>query len=164
MSTEPKFKIKFYFYHPEFTDEEAVTLSLFGIMQKHPEIKDIYNYGFSHLGERFPKLPSYTAFVQRINRFECLFPVPADDTVKDSAVKHPDILQKIRLINSLPLITAGSEISSSARAAQGFAGKGYCSSEGIYCCGVRLHVLAAGRHGSLRCPDVLMSDIQAAMT
>ena len=138
---------------PEFTDEEAITVFLFGIMQKRFEIKDIYNYACNHLREWFPKLPSYSAFVQRINRFESLFSVLAGDIVKDYAVKNPQILQKIRLIDSVPVILAGSKRSSSAKVARGFADKGYCSSKGIYYYGVKLRVLAISRQGTIPIPE-----------
>ena len=60
-------------FKPVFTDEEVITVFLFGIMQKRFKIKDIYNYACNHLKEWFPLLPSYTAFVQRLNRLENLF-------------------------------------------------------------------------------------------
>jgi len=138
---------------PAFTDEEAITVFLFGIMQKRFEIKDIYNYACNHPGERFPALPSYTAFVQRLNRLEGLFPVPAGNIIKDFAQNSVSVLQKIRLIDSLPVILAEAERSSSAGAAQGFADKGYCASGGGYHYGVKLHIPAIGREGALPLPE-----------
>jgi hypothetical protein len=139
--------------NPEFTDEEAITIFLFGITQKHFEIKDVYHYTCNHLRERFPKLPSYTAFVQRLNRFESLFPALFGSITEDFAVSSPEILQGIRLIDSFPIILASSKRSSSAKVAYGFADKGYCSSKGIYCYGVKLHVSAIGRPGTLPLPE-----------
>ena len=101
-------------------------------MQKHSEIKDIYHYACNRLRERFPELPSYTAFVQRLNRFESLFSALFKSITEDSAESSPEILQRIRITDSVPVISAGAERSSSAKAAQEIAGKGYCSSKGIY--------------------------------
>jgi hypothetical protein len=48
---------------PIFTDEEVITIFLWGIMQHRTTIKDIYNYTNNHLREWFPNLPSYEAVV-----------------------------------------------------------------------------------------------------
>ena len=32
------------------------------------KLKDIYEYANRHLRDWFPKLPSYTAFIQRLNK------------------------------------------------------------------------------------------------
>ena len=52
----------------KFSDEEVITLYLFGVIDKNREIKKIYEYADRHLREWFPQLPSYTAFVQRLNK------------------------------------------------------------------------------------------------
>jgi len=140
-------------FKPVFTDEEVITVFLFGIMQKRFKIKDIHNYACNHLKERFPLLPSYTAFVQRLNRPENLFYALFGNIIQDFAGSSPEILQKIRLIDSFPVISAGSERSSYAKVAHGFADKGYCSSKGIYCYGVKLHVLAISRPGTIPLPE-----------
>src|SRR3990172_8524153 len=55
---------------PGFSDEEVITVYLFGITRKHSQIKEIYDYTKNHLMDWFPQLPSYTAFVQRLNRLD----------------------------------------------------------------------------------------------
>jgi len=40
------------------TDKEVVTIYLWGIMQNHTKVKDIYNYTNNHLREWFPDLAS----------------------------------------------------------------------------------------------------------
>ena len=52
---------------PEFTDEEAMTVYLFGIIQGHNKVKNIHQYAQQHLLSWFPKLPSYQAFDNRLN-------------------------------------------------------------------------------------------------
>ncbi len=42
-----------------FSDEEVITLYLFGIIDKNTEIKRIYTYVDRHLRDCFPKLPRY---------------------------------------------------------------------------------------------------------
>jgi hypothetical protein len=51
-----------------FTDEEVIAIYLFGVIDKNREIKRIYEYADRHLRDWFPRLPSYTAFVQRLNK------------------------------------------------------------------------------------------------
>jgi len=138
---------------PEFADEEVITLFLFGIMQKRTKIRDIYNYTRSHLSERFPELPSYVAFVQRLNRLESLFPALTGRILNDFAGN--DMIRHIRLIGSVPIIMANAERSSGAEVADEFADKGYCASEGIRYYGVKVHISGIGRHKTLPLPEYI---------
>jgi hypothetical protein len=115
---------------PEFTDQEVITVFLFGIMQRRFTITDIYNYTRNRPAECFPKSPSYVAFVQRLNRFESLFPALAEQILSDFADKN--IIRHIRMTDSFPVIIANAERSSRAEVADEFADKGYCASKGIY--------------------------------
>ena len=56
-----------------FTDEEVITLYLFGVMTKHTDIKQIHTYTDRHLRDWFLKIPGYTAFVQRLKRVADVF-------------------------------------------------------------------------------------------
>ena len=56
-----------------FSDEEVISLYLFGIMDKNRELKQIYNSADRPLRGWFPKLPSYVAFVQRLNKIADVF-------------------------------------------------------------------------------------------
>ena len=56
-----------------FTDDEVITLYLFGVMNKHTDIKQIHTYTDLHLRDWFLKIPGYTAFVQRLNRVADVF-------------------------------------------------------------------------------------------
>ena len=56
-----------------FSDEEVMTIYLFGIIDKIRSVKKIYGYAARHLRAWFPKLPSYVAFVQRLNRLADVF-------------------------------------------------------------------------------------------
>ncbi|MCO6428974.1 hypothetical protein [Nitrosomonas communis] len=42
-------------------------------MDKHREIKGIYEYAGRHLRDWFPRLPGYVAYVQRLNRVADVF-------------------------------------------------------------------------------------------
>jgi len=56
-----------------FTDEAVIAIYLFGVIDKNRELKKIYGYADRHLRQWFPRLPSYTAFVQRLNKMADVF-------------------------------------------------------------------------------------------
>ncbi len=60
---------------PDFTDEEVITIYLFGIQRKRKTVKEMYEYVRDHLAEWFPNLPSYGGgYVQRLNNLSSVFP------------------------------------------------------------------------------------------
>lgn len=138
---------------PNFIDEEVITVYLFGISQGYTEIKDIYNYTRNHLSEWFPDLPSYTAFVQRINRFGTLFTVLTEHSLNDFP-RH-DVSRNVGMIDSMPIIIAGAKRSSRGKVASELADKGYCASKGIYYYGVKLHILALKRLHKIPIPEYI---------
>ena len=139
--------------HPEFTDEEVITIYLFGIMEKRREIKEIYNFTKDHLSAWFPRLPSYAGYVQRLNRLDSLFPVLVEQILTD--FPESNALQELRLLDSMPIIMANSKRSSSAKVADQFANKGYCPSKRMYFYGAKLHVLGLKRPETLPLPDFI---------
>ena len=56
-----------------FTDEEILTIYLFGIAQHMSKVKHIYQYTAQHLKDWFAQLPSYQAFNARLNHLEACF-------------------------------------------------------------------------------------------
>ncbi|MCL6582506.1 MAG: hypothetical protein K6U11_02600 [bacterium] len=113
--------------NPQFSDEELLTIFIYGVMKKRFELKDIYNYANNHLREWFPKLPSYVAFVQRLNRFDSLFPMLIELILNDFS--ESDLIPHIQLIDSMPIILAKAKRSAKAKVANQVANKGYCASK-----------------------------------
>jgi DNA-binding response OmpR family regulator len=138
---------------PQFSDEELLTIFMYAVMKKRFELKDIYNYAHSHLREWFPHLPSYVAFVQRLNRFDSLFPMLIELILNDFS--GSDLIRQIRLIDSMPIILANAKRSSKAKVANQLANKGYCASKGIYYYGVKIHILGLKREGTLPLPEYI---------
>ncbi len=60
-------------FRPQFSDEECVTVYLWGISQRRFEQTTIYQYTKNHLLDWFPKLPSYQAFSDRLNKLAPAF-------------------------------------------------------------------------------------------
>jgi len=139
--------------NPEFTDEEVITIFLYGIMQRRFEIKGIYNYTADHLSDWYPNLPSYEAFLQRLNRLSGIFPLLTERIL--DCFSGTGLLPNVRLIDSFPVVIANAKRSSRAKVANGFANKGYCSSKGIWYYGVKVHILGIKRTGTLPLADFI---------
>lgn len=137
---------------PKFTDEEVIVIFLWGIMQNRTQIKAIYNYTNNHLREWFPRLPSYEAYVMRLNRLAEVFAPLTEEIQKHLPITSPG---KIRIIDSMPIILAKEQRSSRAKVAPDLANKGYCGSKNSYYYGVKVHILGIGCPGTLPVPELI---------
>ena len=122
-----------------FSDEEVITLYLFGIIDKKRELKQIYAYGDRHLRPWFPRLPSYVAFVQRVNRVADVF-APLIERIQNESSERQH--GGVWLTDSFPVALAKQGHRFSACVAKELADAGYCSTKKLYYYGVRVHVVA----------------------
>lgn len=136
---------------PDFTDEEVLTIYLFGLLRKRDTITDIHEYIEDHCLEWFPDLPSYAGYVQRLNRLSAVFAPLTEAAV--SEIDSEEIVQSLRIVDSFPVMMAKEKRSSQATVAPQLADKGYCSSKNTFYHGVKLHVVAQQRPGTLPVPD-----------
>lgn len=140
-------------FRPRFTDEELLTIYLFGHMQGFSQQRRIYDYTCRHWREWFPHLPSYQAFNRRLNQlalaFEHLITETLDGQVRSLAA-HCD-----RLIDSLPISLAKWPRSGAARVAKEVASQGYSATKRSYYYGVKLHTVALRRTNKLPLPALL---------
>jgi hypothetical protein len=116
-----------------FTDEEVIAVYLFGVMDKHREIKGIYDYADRHLRPWFPKSPSYVAYVQRLSKVADVF-APLLETIQQeqaSASRH-----QAWLIDSFPVALAKQGHRFKACVAKELADSGYCALKKLYYYGV----------------------------
>ena len=58
---------------PDFTDEEVLTIYVFGIIKKRSTISEIHEYVEDHFSDWFPDLPSYQSYNRRLNRLSAVF-------------------------------------------------------------------------------------------
>jgi hypothetical protein len=139
---------------PSLTDQELMTVYLFGHLRGHFTQRRIYDYTAAHWREWFPDLPSYQAFNRRLNRLGAAFALLLQDSLAQAA-RHlgggPD-----RLLDSLPVMLAKGSRGDAARVACGLAAKGYCASKRLYYHGVKLHLLARKRYRRLPVPESLV--------
>ena len=135
-----------------FTDQEVITIYMFGVMNKHYQIKDIYDYTARHLRAWFPTLPCYAAFVQRLNKLSHLFGILIESLHSQiPAYLKQDLPQ---LIDSMPIILAHRGRRFNAKVAPEIASNnGYCATKKLYYYGVKLHVMASYIKGLLPIPQ-----------
>ncbi len=139
--------------NPNFSDEEVLTLYLFGIWQKHTTIKAIYTYTLDHLHDWFPSLPSYQGYVQRLNHLAPTFAPLTEQIVADSPIS--DCFSDSYSVDSMPCIIAKAKRSGKARVASQIASKGYCASKGTWYYGVKVHIVAKQTYQHMPIPDYI---------
>ena len=140
-------------FRPRFTDEELLTIYLFGQMQGFSQQRPIYDYTRRHWLAWFPHLPSYQAFNRRLNQL-----APAFERLIGEALKEPVAAlaaQADRLIDALPIMMAKWPRSGAARVAREVADQGYCSTKRSYYYGMKLHAIALRRTKQLPLPALL---------
>lgn len=140
-------------FRPRFTDEELLTIYLFGHMQGIYQQRRIYDYMRHHWRVWFPALPSYQAFNRRLNRL-----APAFEHLITEMLREPVerlAAQADRLVDSLPIVLAKWPRSGAAKVAKDVASQGYCATKRSYYYGVKLHTVALRRTNKLPLPALL---------
>jgi hypothetical protein len=138
---------------PDFTDEEVLTIYLFGLAKKRETISEIHEYAEDHFSDWFPDLPSYQSYNRRLNRLNAVFSPLAEKALQeiDCEKSHQTML---RIADSMPVMMAkGQRASQGKVASERIADVGYCSSKDIFYHGVKLHVIAEKRSDKLPLPD-----------
>jgi len=138
-----------------FSDEEVMTIYMFGIMDGLTTKKQIHKHAKNYWNSLFPKLPSYVAFVQRINKLGDAF-IGMIDSFRN--MLPPDLFAtgKYRLIDSMPIILAHRGRRFNAKVAPEIADKGgYCATKKLYYYGVKLHILGSAQENSLPIPEII---------
>ncbi len=125
---------------PRFTDQELVTIYLFGHLNEKYEKKAMHKLIDKYWCHFFPRLPAYQTFVARRNQLE--------QTFQTIGGYFQELLQAHRspeidhLIDSVPVMLAAGTHAYAARGARDVAAVGYCASQKTYSHGVRLHTIA----------------------
>jgi hypothetical protein len=135
-----------------FTDEEIMTIYLFGITQNQSKVKQIYKHVKAYLPGWFPLLPSYQAFNNRLNKLQGGFGLLIQSLGLQSLSELPTT--DIKVIDSMPIMLTGKNRSSSARVAPMLCNKGYCASKQMYYYGLKLHVAGVLRCNTLPMPEL----------
>jgi len=138
---------------PEFTDQEVLTIYLYVMHHEGLfKIKQIHRFASEHLDSWFPKLVSYQAFNNRLNRLAGVFNRLTEMLLID--FQPEDCILDQSLLDSMPIITcSGKRVGKVARE---ITDKGFCSTKGIYYYGLKLHALGFRRVGKLPHPEQLL--------
>ena len=143
-------------FRPQFTDEECITVYLWGIMKQKSTVKTVYEYTTDHLLDWFPKIPSYPEFVRRINFLSEAMRGFAEMLM---VALPTDPKTTSHLLDSMPVVVAKG--TRTGKTAPEICNKSYCSSQKMWYYGVKLHVLGQKRYEALPVP-VLMQVTPAA--
>jgi hypothetical protein len=140
-------------HQPAFTDQEIITVYLFGHLQGHFQQRRIYDYLRGHWLAWFPDLPSYQGFNYRLNQLSPSFALLLEALLSEFAT---GVFQTTdHVLDSLPIILAKGSRADSAKVAREVANKGYCSTKKLFYHGVKLHLLGRRRPRQLPLPEAL---------
>lgn len=127
-----------------FSDSEAMTVYIYGILRKNRQVKTIYQYSKDHLLEWFPNLPSYQKFNERLNKivpgFINLVGILAQNLNLPEWLNGQQRLDAV--VDSFPIILAKGSRADNAKVAKQIANKGKCASKNLWYHGLKLHHLA----------------------
>ena len=138
---------------PEFTDAELMTVYLFVINEEQRfQVKQIHRFAKEYLHSWFPKLPSYQAFNDRLNRLSEAFKSLA--TVLFTCFVPEDCDFEISLTDSMPVVTCKGK-NRKARVATEIVDKGWCSTKNMFYYGLKLHLLGFRRPGTIPFPELI---------
>ncbi|MGB8510892.1 MAG: hypothetical protein WCD76_21140 [Pyrinomonadaceae bacterium] len=140
-------------FKPTFTDEELLTMYIFGHLQGHTTHRRLYDYVVAHWREWFPALPSYQAFNRRVNELSPAFELLINQQLT-SAGRCVEATAD-RLIDSLPIMLAMGTRANRGRVVRQLADTGFCATKQIHYRGVKLHLIAARRFRRLPLPERL---------
>lgn len=138
-------------HQPLFSDEELLTMYLFGHLQGLTTQRRIYDYVCNHWREWFPALPAYQTFNCRLNELAPAFELLIEQLLISGAwhIKATDD----RLIDSVPVMLARGTRANRGRVAPDLADTGFCATKQQHYRGVKLHVIAARRIAKLPLPE-----------
>lgn len=140
---------------PSLTVPELMTIYLFGQLNDHFKKRAIYYFINQYWRSWFPHLPSYQAFVRRLNLLENNFQSLFGYLLEQLTEKSLATVSLDHLIDSMPVMLASGSKSKRAAVAREIASTGFCATKQIHFHGIRLHLIARRRVGKLPFPTQL---------
>jgi hypothetical protein len=131
---------------PKFSDEECITIYLWGIANQKFEAKASYDFIKDYWPGWFPDLPTYRNFNRRVCNLSDIFRQMSSYLITESGI---DLSIIDYLHDSMPVIVANEKRSGSAKTAGEICNKGYCASKKMYYYGVKIHAIAQKQYGAL---------------
>lgn len=138
---------------PELTDQEIMTIYLYVMHQQgHFKVKHIHRFACEYLISWFPKLGSYQAFNNRLNRLTGAYSRLVEILLTD--FRPEDCCLDQSLLDSMPIITCSGK--RTGKVASEITNKGYCSTKSMYYYGMKMHLLGFRRIGKLPHPEQIL--------
>jgi hypothetical protein len=135
---------------PAFTDVELVCVYCYVMMEERRfKIKEIHRFAEKYLLSWFPKLPSYQAFNNRVNRLGEVFRQMSAELISGFIPEEAE--RKMCLVDSLPVIICSGKRRS--KVAKEISAKGYCSTKNLWYYGLKIHVLGYRQAGTMPWPQ-----------
>jgi hypothetical protein len=138
-------------FKPVFTDEELITIYLFGQLNEKFNHRQIHSFIQEYWSDWFPNLPSYQAFNRRLNlltdNFQALFAYLLHRLAANEKRFSADFL-----IDSMPVMLAQGTRAKRGRVAPEIAKCGFCATKQINFHGVRVHLIGNRQVGALPVP------------
>lgn len=138
-----------------FTDQELITVYLFGHFQGHFKQTRIHKYISQHFSDWFPDLPAYQTFNYRLNQLSASLQVIVFELFGEINASGNFHFEEDCPIDSMPIMLAVGGRSYQAKVATDLANQSYCASKDIWYHGVKLHVLARKQYQNLPKPEML---------
>ena len=143
---------------PQFTDQEMMTVYLWGIQQRLFDTKAIHRYTLRHLRDWFPRLPSYQAFNRRLGELCTAFSALSECLLRDQ--KQDAYALTTLMVDSLPIALAKLGRADHAKVAREICAKTRNSSRKEWYYGVKLHAIVQNRQGKV--PALLIAMLSPA--
>jgi hypothetical protein len=138
---------------PCFTDQEVITIYLFSLYEEQKiKLKQMYNFTKDYLLSWFPKLTSYVAFTNRLNRLASAIKSLCSITIQEFAPK--ECSTEFSLLDSFPIITCSGK--RTGKVAPELTDKSYNSTKNLWYYGVKLHALNFYNKGTLPHPESIV--------
>ena len=146
--------------HPKFTDEECLTVYIWGLSRSLFQQKAIWQYAKDHLSEWFPALPSYQAFNRRLNFLAPVLRYLAERWMEEAFASSEE--EGSYAVDSCPIMLAARSRSSRAKVAPEICSKSYNSTRKEWYYGVKLHAFVARHASEMPRPCALMVSTASA--
>lgn len=139
--------------NPALTDQELISIYLFVMHHQGIfKINKIHQFASEYLLSWFPKLGSYQAFNNRLNRISGAINTLTEQLLKDFQPKA--CCDTHSLLDSMPIITCSGK--RAGKVAKEITDKGYCSTKGMYYYGMKLHALGFRHIDKLPHPEQII--------
>ena len=135
---------------PKFTDDELITVYLWGLKKQLFTRKAIYNYVKEEMHDYFPDLPSYQAFCRRLNRLAGAFRALAEIWSEQAIEKSEQTGSYV--LDSCPIMLAKDSRSNHAKVGTELCNLTRNSTRNQWYHGVKLHIFGLWQTKKLPVP------------